>query len=88
MEPECIDCPICDGRGCKECQDRGQIILTECPYENYITSDIRELVMLAGLHRKGSPPVAGGTLDQANWYMEATNVLWRDQDTLVPKRDG
>ena len=44
-----------------------------------ITSDVWEVIMLAGLFEKGLPPVAGGTLDQAKIFVEAALFVFAQQ---------
>ncbi len=86
QDPCCIDCPECDGKGCEQCQERGQFLLTECPYKTHLTPEVCELVYFANLYKKGVPPVAGGALDQSAWFMEACNAFWRDQEALSATR--
>jgi hypothetical protein len=33
---------------------------------------------------KGMPPIAGGALDQDDWFMQAAAFLKREQDALTP----
>jgi len=39
-------------------------------------------VNLADLFDKGLPPVAGGALDQAAWFINATRILNNDEATI------
>jgi hypothetical protein len=36
-------------------------------------------VQLIDLFEKGLPPIAGGTLDQAVWFLEAVKVLHNEE---------
>lgn len=73
------ECPICDGRGCDECGDTGQIELTICPLK-FVPADVWELLGSAELYEKGLPPVAGGSLDQAAAFVAACRVVWAEEN--------
>ena len=55
----------------------GEWELTTCP-EHVLGGGVMELVSLADLFERGLPPVAGGTLDQAAWFVEAAE-FWRSE---------
>lgn len=67
-------CPGCEGRGCKGCDEKGEIDITECPLET-ITNDVREIIALTELFQKGLPPISGGTLEQAKVFVEAARFI-------------
>ena len=39
----------------------------------------------ADLYEKGLPPIAGGVLDQAAWFIDAASFIWSEQ--AVQKRE-
>ena len=41
-----------------------------------------QLVKMAMFYRKGMAPVAGGVLDQAAGFVEACDLIWRDEADL------
>ena len=47
----------------------------------WITPDALHVLRLADIWSKGSPPVAGGTLDQTASMVEAAELIWADQET-------
>jgi len=67
-----MECPQCDGFGCDEC-NQGQIRIDGCPQQ--YCKEIVQSIGLIDLFNKGLPPIAGGTLDQSVWFLEAVNVL-------------
>ena len=40
------------------------------------------MIALAELYRKGLPPVAGGTLDQAAAFNDAARFVWAEMDRI------
>lgn len=72
-----MDCPACGGRGCPACRD-GKIDIPCCPLE-LITQDDWDVIELAGLYKKGLPPVAGGSLDQAAGFLAAARFIWSEE---------
>jgi len=70
---------MCGGGGCVDCDDRGSFEVTRCP-QLEITADVIEAVELAGMMRRGLPPVTGGSLDQAEQFLEAARLIWREED--------
>ena len=49
-----------------------------CPL-TLIEGDDWLAIELAGLFRKGLPPVAGGALDQTSQFLDAANFIWSEQ---------
>ena len=78
--PLVIACPICGEVGCDACNETGYYELTECPSK--MISDVVSFIRFADLFHKGCPPVDGGALDQANWFLDASSQLKND-DALV-----
>lgn len=67
-----IECPLCYGKGCEQCED-GMVEITGCP--NAYCSTVVRTIDLIDLFSKGLPPVAGGMLDQAVSFIEAARFL-------------
>lgn len=82
-QPMDIECPICAGTNCSECDD-GWVSITECP-KTYC-QEIVPALDLIDLFWKGLPPNAGGTMDQTQWFLTAAKTLKHDE-TLI-KNDG
>ena len=55
----------------------GMLKINGCP-NNYCRS-IAPVATLIDLFEKGLPPVAGGSLDQAAWFLEASRTLQSDE---------
>ena len=82
--PAFIKCPGCDGRidGCRLCVKDGrpgELEITRCPLDD-IAPDAMECLELVALFREGLPPVAGGTLDQTESFLQAALFVWSDQN--------
>ena len=65
-----VKCPGCDGKGVHE--------ITQCPAE-LMTQEVMEMIELAGLYKKGLPPVSGGALDQTKSFISACSFIWNEQ---------
>jgi len=83
-EPLEIECPQCRGSGCDECEDRGVFQIDGCP--NTYCQSIAVFPRYADLFEKGLPPVAGGALDQAAWFLEAVQILSSDESEMRAQR--
>ncbi len=86
-------CPACEGEGCPpsdlsdkskqrghkvdECKD-GKIDITECPL-NIITEDVWQIIRFAELYENGLPPIAGGALDQAKVFIDASQFVMNEK---------
>jgi hypothetical protein len=46
-----------------------------------------EAIELAGMMRQGLPPIAGGSLDQAQQFLEAARMIWSETDYWRAKLD-
>ena len=69
----------CEGKGCERCDDRGYFWITDCPYKQFIDPDMMQLARFTKLLKRGLPPVAGGALDQENWFLDASEYLRCEQ---------
>lgn len=67
-----IECPLCCGKGCDECED-GMTEIRGCP--NAYCSRLVSTIELIDLFGKGLPPVAGGMLDQSVSFIQAARFL-------------
>ena len=76
-EPIEVDCPQCGGDGCQACDD-GTFKVIGCP--NKFCRDVSGTIELIELFKKGLPPVAGGSLDQAAWFIAAAATLEREDN--------
>ena len=71
-----IECPCCDGEGCKDCDD-GQFAITVCArkyVDNYLVQAIN-MATMADRHL----PQSGGILDQSAWFIELWTTLNNEQ---------
>jgi len=71
-----MDCPC--GTGCDDCSN-GKIEITGCPLE-ILDWDISQVVMHADIYEKGLPVVAGGQLDQTQWFLEAFSFIMAEKN--------
>jgi len=72
-----IACPSCDGAGCTPCNNKGTMIIDDCP-SKMTDMKTREILRLCRLANKGALPVAGGTLDQSRQFIEALDLYNSD----------
>lgn len=84
-EPIDIECPSCSGEGCDEC-NRGLVRIDGCP-QSYCR-DMAYTVRLADLFDKGLPPVAGGSLDQSAWFLDAVGIFRYDESQVKAEANG
>jgi hypothetical protein len=63
-------CVVCGGNsiGCQECDGTGTFKITDCP-QRWIDEWVWQMIELADLYEKGLPPLAGGVLDQAAYFV-------------------
>jgi hypothetical protein len=85
LEPIEIECPICQGVGCDQC-NQGQWKLSGCP--NQFCKPVVDLVGLCDLYERGLPPVQGGSLDQAAWFLDAAARLKHEENLLRIESNG
>lgn len=83
-EPIDLECPLCNGSGCDECYGLGNFRVVGCP--NDYCRSIAKVARFADLFEKGLPPVAGGALDQAVWFLDAVQVLSNDETEIRRQR--
>lgn len=77
--PSLMACPACAGEGCPECGPNGEFEVPPCP-KRFVTNDVWQALGYARLYAKGSPPVAGGALDQTRVFTDACAFVWFEQD--------
>lgn len=86
-----INCPKCDGLGkfgddtCPQCSGDGVFRLTSCPKE-FVGVELSPAINLSAVASKGCLPVAGGTLDQANWFFDLWQTLESEQNKIEAER--
>ena len=51
--------------------------LTTCPY-NIIGPEMQRIVQMANLYKQGLAPVAGGVLDQSDFFIWASSYYWSE----------
>lgn len=73
-----MDCVMCSGNGCDECNESGIIEITDCPLV-LIPKDVWEVIEFADLYEKGLPPIAGGSLDQMKGFILAANFIFKEK---------
>lgn len=76
--PVYIECPTCREAGCEHCNDTGRIEITTCPRTIPAAEDY-EVIEAAELYEKGLPPIAGGSRDQARWFVSAARFVWSEK---------
>jgi hypothetical protein len=57
-----------------------------CPKAS-IGAETWEAIELAELYRKGLPPVAGGSMDQAAGFVTACRQIWADRAAMTASMD-
>jgi hypothetical protein len=67
-----MECISCDGVGCEDCIE-GRVQISGCPKK--YCREVVPAISLIDLFQKGLPPIAGGTLDQSVWFIEAAKIL-------------
>lgn len=85
-EDQLMHCPHCHGQGCNDCNDSGTYELPCDPIE--FAFDVWPLIRIADVWRKGTPPEAGGMLDQPAGLTDAVRFIWADEDHLKADRLG
>ena len=87
-----IECPECDGVGCEKNENKnhsvaespgcknGRFNLDQCPQD--FIRDYVSTFRLVDLFENGIPPVAGGSLDQTLWFLNAHRTL-KHEDAIV-----
>lgn len=62
---------------CETCLGMGRIEISNCP-KRIVDSEMVEVLELADLMKDGLPPIAGGVLDQAAWFVNAAQYHWQE----------
>lgn len=75
-----IECWLCDGDGCNDCED-GYKPIRECPRQ-FVGYKVTEAVNIAALCGKGTFPEAGGLLDQSAWFISLYQSLTAEQNKI------
>ncbi len=71
-------CVICDGSGCKECNETGNFDVMKCPLLFY-SREIDEILAAADLYLDHGLPVVGTCqMDQAYNFTEVCRFVRRD----------
>lgn len=78
-----IECPLCAGDGCDECEN-GYLLLKGCP--NDLCRDFAAALPIIDLMEKGIMPVAGGSLDQSAWLIDAARQYRNDMVLVENER--
>ena len=78
-----IECVACNGTGCDECVE-GVYRVEGCP--NQYCSGLNQFVELVDLFDEGLPPVAGGALDQASSFIEASRRFKSEEQRAKAER--
>lgn len=75
-----MKCGECGGKGCKDRPDchGGHWEITTCP-KLLITDDVWTLLKMARFAARGSWPIAGGVLDQAQCFLDACDFIWMEE---------
>ena len=68
-----IECPDCDGSGCDECGETGQVTIDQCALD--YTRGLGQLANLATYAEKGMLPLPGPLLDQPAWFVAFWHFL-------------
>jgi len=76
--PRRIACPLCNEAGCDECDNEGHFEIVGCP-QRAIDRDVIDFLTYADFAKQGTFPVAGGTLDQSSWFLQATQFLLAEE---------
>lgn len=75
--PTMMECPCCEGAGCKECS-RGMIQITGCP-QRLITANGSRVIAALGLCEEGHLPASGGVMDQTPWFIRCRAIYRRHE---------
>lgn len=68
-----IECPICAGAECEHCRG-GHIHLDQCP-TIYMGPEMARCVNAIGYAERGFLPVAGGSLDQSQLFLNVFTAM-------------
>lgn len=82
-----MQCPVCSGGGCSACEGSGRFSVTECP-RKLVPHEAWEMIEAADMTRRGLPPVAGGSLDQTQTFLDACRFIWADESVYRSQAGG
>lgn len=81
-------CPLCNPDGesrraddCKACGGTGRFELAE-PAETFVDDRTWQTIVICEMADKGTMPVAGGTLDQANSLLATTRLVAAERQRI------
>jgi hypothetical protein len=91
MEPICLPCEKCDnGRtpngDCNVCDGAGHTELRTCPKMS-VSGDVWGMMLQVELFEKGMPPLAGGSLDQTEAFLDVMEFVWSQRASLRPSKE-
>jgi len=72
-----IQCGQCDGAGCDSCGEVGRHIVKSCP-RKLIDGEMWSMIGDFSISNDGLWPVAGGTLDQTQSFLNA-RAIWQTE---------
>ena len=78
-----IQCVTCEGAdpNCEACDGKGTTEITECPMQ-YVGNDMIDAVNIAAMCGKGDWPIDGGLLNQSAWFLDFTQRLKHETQTI------
>ena len=79
QHPAEVECPCCNGVGCKDC-DGGSYVVSTCPSQ-YIGSELISDIQVVSASEYHLP-IAGGLLDQSAWWFELRQLL-KSEESLI-----
>ena len=79
-----IECPECSGSGCQACEQRGSFAFRGCPQKE--AGPVGDVIRMIELAESGLWPVAGGSLDQSQWFADAVRQYRMDVETIKASR--
>lgn len=76
-----FDCPVCRGRGCKNCQGSGVLAVDEAGQEYYVALDTTGSLQIVSPKEPGQISGGGNLVDRFfSWFEEKTSepkdLLW------------
>ena len=84
-DPISIACPQCEETGCDDCEQKGFFNVDHCP-QTLLDDGLSQFIQLADLFDEGIAPVAGGSLDQAQWFLTASRYFKRQENRVERER--
>lgn len=81
-----VTCAACDGSGCDECEQTGEVKLYRCP-TSHNTRDVAAMFEALAWTEKGVLPVAGGLVDQAAGFVAFCRVVSAERGKIERARE-